>query len=243
MTGQNLANPRNVLLNGIAAAQPYAAQADALYHEFTATNERIQYMNVVKDTAFKGWFISFEKFNAANRITKLNALMVVCEYATILTAVMTLLLLSSNWYFLFAIATIALIVAYIKLRRQNAEKLKTDAELLIAEQQNLSQEQYEGICRALNEYHTRYGVIPNRYLNPYALQFIGTAIANMRADTMKEAYNLYEQHLQHQQMLLQNQQQFQQLYQQQQAMFARYESNRNTDNALSALAFAALLIR
>ena len=90
---------------------------------------------------------------------------------------------------------VGLIVLYNKVKRQDLEKrnlaVQQTRDALTPQMEAISQEVY----RIFMENEAVILPIPRDYRNLAAVTFFESALANGRADSMKEALNLYEEHL------------------------------------------------
>ncbi|SER24532.1 hypothetical protein SAMN04487944_10246 [Gracilibacillus ureilyticus] len=94
-------------------------------------------------------------------------------------------------YLLMAIFTIFYIMGYTKYGRYKEKKAQEKLEKQTTVLQRLEAEK-EQLLQLLD-----YSIVPEKYWTVHAIQMFEEYIQNSRADSLKEAINLYEQELRH----------------------------------------------
>lgn len=131
---------------------------------------------------------------------------------------------------------------YLKARRKYVKITKQAIQDISASYESTCQNAYDETCRILSEYKRVYGMIPDRYMNSYALKYIESCVCDGRADTLKEAMNLFEAYDVQQQAIKQSNEQYQQLLQQQQEMLSQYQRNEAINGIADGLILMSLAL-
>lgn len=143
-------------------------------------------------------------------------------------------------YILFIIGIIVVLAISEKIYKKAAYQIIDEREAIINSQ---SQEIYNHASNCLNEYNNKYGVISEKYICNYALSYIYDCVFSGRADSFKEAYNLFEMYEMNQAAIRKSDEKYQQLLQQQQNMFKTYQRNEAIDGLMDTLILLSIAFK
>lgn len=133
-------------------------------------------------------------------------------------------------------------IRYLSARRKYVKVTKQALQDIGNSYVSSSQYAYNETCRILSEYKRVYGMIPDKYMNSYALNYIESCICDGRADTLKEALNLFESYSIQQEAIRQSNAQYQQLLQQQQEFISQYQKNEAINGIADGLILMSLAL-
>lgn len=196
-------NERNQAIQTVSAAVPALRRIDELYAMANNISQQ--------STAAKVRLDSKKKQRPGSIIAALWLTVVACE------AVMTLINALFHNLFLAYLGIIPTIIVcrkvYRKIKIKNRSEDETTAKAL-KKNEELYTEISEEIEQVSFQYNDAIAAIPRDYRYYYAVNFFENVLINGRADSMKEAINLYENHLHqmrmenaNQRLLLMNEQQ------------------------------------
>lgn len=156
-------------------------------------------------------------------------------------------------YMLHVLSLVGTVIVSLRINKLTKQK-ESQAQNALTEHLNnveaTANAAYNDACNVIRQYKADYGVIPEKYLNTYALDYIRETLVNLRAASLREAINLFEMYEQQQEALRANDARYQELLAQQEAiiqnqnnMFREYNKDRAVDGAFEALAWASLMFK
>lgn len=182
------------------------AASNEVENYLKADNINFSYKKVAKIIRILSYVISFMVFFIGGlMISTFEQIQIVLYLAVMIT------LAGNGIYF-----------AALKKFEKSVQKV---LEKMISDIDNNCSNLYDTAYATLTDYKRTCGVIPDKYLNSYSLNYMKDAIESCRADSLKEAINLFEDYNLKQEMIRQNDQHYQEIMQQQQAMFKQYRKD------------------
>lgn len=220
------------VLNDIEMAKRYVNNAESYFYE---NNEIYKDKNVLDRYAslisVNGTFRQkykaepteevkqvLKKYNfnyTVKRITYLLILLAIYFAVVIISLICTKYInnISSLFtlYIIDGIIQIVLIVLAFKSKKIVDKKVLEICSNINKQYNDAYSKAYKKYLSVIEEYNNQYGNIPPKYLSLYALNYIDEMLKNKRADSLKEALNLFEEYDFKHKMIRENNKRFAQL--------------------------------
>lgn len=220
------------VLNDISIAKSYVNKAESNFDNnnvvFKDKNILDRYVNLIsvngklrqkykaKPTEEVKEVLKKYDFNyTVNRITYLLILLAIYFAVVIISLICTIYISNisslSSLYIINGIIQIVLILLAFKSKKIVDKKVLEIYSNVNKQYNDAYYKAYEKYLSVIKEYNSQYGNIPPKYLSFYALNYIDEMLKNKRADSLKEALNLFEEYDFKQKMIRENDKRFAQL--------------------------------
>lgn len=256
------------VLNDIEMAKRYVNNAEAYFYEdnelYKDKNILDRYVSLIsvngtlrqkykaKPTEEVKQVLKKYNFNyTVKRITYLLILLAIYFAVVIISLICTIYISNisslSSLYIINGIIQIVLILLAFKSKKIVDKKVLKIYSNVNKQYNDAYSKAYEKYLSVIKEYNSQYGNIPPKYLSLYALNYIEETFINKRADSLKEALNLFEEYDLKQKMIRENDKRFadlqNQLHFQSQMILNNQRDEMVSSGITNALLFVDLISR